>query len=45
MPIWLDELECINGTALLSECSHSGWGNENCEHTQDAGVVCNGIGE
>ena len=38
--IWLDELNC-NGTELMIEdCSHDGWGNEDCSHREDAGVEC-----
>ena len=38
--IWFDNLRC-NGTELsLQQCPHSGWGNHNCTHEQDAGVKC-----
>ena len=38
--IWLNNLNC-NGTELIIEnCLHSGWGVENCSHSEDAGVEC-----
>ncbi|XP_072225683.1 scavenger receptor cysteine-rich domain-containing protein DMBT1-like [Leuresthes tenuis] len=39
-PIWLDEVACSGGERYLSECSHSGFGTNNCEHDEDAGVIC-----
>ena len=44
MPIWLDNLQCTTGNRYLSECSHDGWGNKNCTHAENAGVVCNETG-
>ena len=40
MPIWLDEVQCTTGDRNLSECSHNGWGNNDCSHSEDAGVAC-----
>lgn len=39
-PIWLDDVACSGSESLLSECSHSGWGINNCAHSQDASVEC-----
>ncbi|XP_019616097.1 PREDICTED: deleted in malignant brain tumors 1 protein-like [Branchiostoma belcheri] len=39
-PVWLDNLVCEGNESGLSECGHNGLGVENCEHSEDAGVVC-----
>jgi len=39
-PILLDDLSCPPKATSVSECDHNGWGEHNCGHHQDIGVVC-----
>ncbi|XP_025755302.1 uncharacterized protein LOC102078007 isoform X6 [Oreochromis niloticus] len=41
--IWLDNVTCSGNESSLTECQHSGFGSNRCEHGQDATVICSGI--
>ena len=38
--IWLDDLRCVGNEQTIGDCIHLGWGNHNCDHGHDAGVMC-----
>lgn len=41
-PIWMDNLGCHGNESKITECKHNGFNVENCNHAEDASVICNG---
>ncbi|NWR52955.1 DMBT1 protein, partial [Regulus satrapa] len=41
-PIWLDDVTCRGDEQNFFRCTWSAWGQHNCHHAEDAGVVCAG---
>ena len=39
-PIWLDDVACLGNESSLIECGHNGWLVHDCDHVENAGVLC-----
>ena len=40
---WMIDVNCQGDEASIVYCGHSGWGNDDCSHYEDASVVCHGL--
>uniref|UniRef100_A0A4W3HA42 Soluble scavenger receptor cysteine-rich domain-containing protein SSC5D n=1 Tax=Callorhinchus milii TaxID=7868 RepID=A0A4W3HA42_CALMI len=41
-PVWLSDMRCNGTEVALDQCPAKPYGNNNCSHSQDAGVICSG---
>jgi len=39
-PIWMDDVGCSGSESHIYDCSHRGWGNNDCTHGNDVSVEC-----
>ena len=41
----MDEVDCEGHESHIGECPHNGWGDTDCDHSKDAGVICTDDGK
>ncbi|XP_055993193.1 soluble scavenger receptor cysteine-rich domain-containing protein SSC5D [Sorex fumeus] len=41
-PVWMDDVGCRGSELALRDCPRKPWGRSNCDHSEDAGLVCSG---
>ena len=39
-PTWLDGIYCEGDEERLIDCEHASWGDEDCSHSEDIGLIC-----
>ncbi|XP_074786440.1 scavenger receptor cysteine-rich type 1 protein M130-like [Athene noctua] len=44
-PIWMGDVGCKGTESALSDCTHVGWSEHDCDHRFDAGVMCSGTSQ
>ncbi|KAM9702986.1 LOW QUALITY PROTEIN: scavenger receptor cysteine-rich domain-containing protein DMBT1-like [Dama dama] len=44
-PILLDDVRCAGTEDALGRCAHAGWARHDCQHREDASVVCAGAAD
>ncbi|XP_039523827.1 deleted in malignant brain tumors 1 protein-like [Pimephales promelas] len=42
-PIWMSYVACTGSESTLKNCRSAGWGRSNCDHSNDAGVICSEV--
>ena len=41
--ILLDNVGCSGSESTIVNCRHNGWGLHNCQHSEDASVICSSM--